>query len=262
MEFRSVFNKNRARILSDNYIVKLYFKVGEKYLPETGLNLTELYGLTEFSYEVDDEIVIKKPVTRLEPIVTLKQKGANLDFTFIREEIPENDGFGSIINLLLSQYSILFNGMGTIDKPEKTSNLGTGNYKVLGQHFYTDLKNPSDRISRFSEPLKYAGIQAECKIEVRLKNYSTSANFEGVDFYAVTLYHLSEKVSENSSFVINSFKGYACYLERAYEGNGTIPNYFGNRVYETIDDVLKGVLNPSSLDYYVRRVIRNPSNKE
>ncbi len=283
-QFHNIRDKNRYRITSDNYSVILYFEQNNKLVPSEGIDLTELYGLSEFSWESNDEIEIRKPVTRVESISFIKTAGFNLDFTFIRENDVPKDTYGDIMNLIIANYRMYLNTYSKLGIPETQQNLVSNNiYKRFGQNFYTDklakasplfgtkvdvrleaLSNnnvfvANDKVSRFNEPARHVYIPANCVIEVRIKNTNKVFDSESYDSYrfgGVTLYKPSQSVSENSSFIMNKFKGFASYLENEFVGGqkDAYANLVDNNIAETLD-ISKGV------DRFLRRTIINPNNK-
>jgi hypothetical protein len=261
-DYNKLANKNRGRITSDNYNVILYFINDTTPFPAGGIDLGELYGLTEFGWEASDELIVRKPCTRVEPMGMLKMNGFNLDFSFIREEIPDNDTKGHITNLLLAQYQMYLNSYSSTDRTVNAATVAQGTYKYLGENFYTeDGKEANDTVSRFGEPLRHLYVPLRVDIEVQIKDFSLNKvdSYDSLRFSNVLLYGPTEKVEQNSSFISNSFKGFAPHAERGKPPFKKADDFYA---FAADENIMTQLSTSKGLSNFLRRVIINPSNED
>lgn len=231
--------KNNARLTSDNVEVILISRTSESTQSE--FNLTTQYGMTAFSWNSKDEIKILKPVTRLEPIACVQQNGFDLEFSFAKEN------YDDLMQLLLFQHQAYYNG----DLFEE----GLGKAKLIGINRETtiqekpDFNNTQDSSGEYSTNTYNTPIY---DIVVNIKHFSLVSDIlraESFKFKNVTLYQPSQRIDENSGFIMESFKGFASYVD---EINSPMQgNNFDIQVESNIENYTK--INPNG--EYVRRTV-------
>lgn len=237
------YSKNRSRITSDSYDITLIFKNHNNLT----LNLTDHFGITNFEWESRDEIIVKKPITRLEPIAIVSQNGIDITFESKKENL------GDLLDLLISQQNLYY-GSGTDGRKIVAS---------LGANKRTDTSNQSlikEGTSIFSgQGRYYATPKYDLLVKIRhhsLDSSNTSV-FEQMIFKDVTFYKPYQKVSENSPSIIEGFKAFASRLVK--DENSTKK---GSTFDEIVEKSLNSEFERRSEPEKYHRIIINPDNKD
>lgn len=260
----NIQEKNKFRLTSDKYEVYLVTTLNGI---STYHSLTELYGLESFSWEARDEIKIKKPCTRIEPMAIYENEGFDLDFTFYKEN------FDNLLTLITDSYMQFYGQNIGVDSERNE-------YNIFGKPFYTyiDSKESSanEGISMFNSNVKM-GVQPLFKIEVYTKSYDikTELNEDGLlsfgefkekkdrkgfRFYNVVLYKPYEKVKSNE-FIEYGFKGYSSFMNKIRHEESNYEDEYS----KTINDITDEKVNQKrefAEQYFLKRTIKNSSNKD
>lgn len=241
--------QNKARITADNYELELISRVkvgSNSYADEEKIfYLTRDYGVTSFGWDSRDELIVKKPVTRLEPISCVEQNGFDLDFKFNKENLDD------LMQLMLRQHQHYYGTLNTDGTPNPYIGVNRTSSEVLEKGtINSDLSNTSNFVGNGNQ-----FIVPTYDLRVKIKHYIFSNNrTESILFQNVTLYKPYQKVSENSSFIEEGFKAFASTvdIEKAVAENN---NFF--------DNVIKNVdyYSSSPTGKHIRRLVLNADNQ-
>lgn len=263
-------SKNKGRISSDNYTIKL---VCQSHKDRPVFNLTELFGLTSFKWELVEEEITFTPITRLDPETIIIPKGVKMEFATKKENLDD------IMTLLITQNSLALGNNAT----KKNFGLKTTKRTPLGINLRTDPKNnqfgekDSQKLLRHvargvsifnnsnSVHYVYPTYDLVCTIKhltvMDLSDYDLQLLEEEIIFKNVKLFAPTQSVTENSSDIEETFKGVAGWVELKESDNkqSKKENRFTQIVTEMVDFQFTNN-KPESLEYLNRR-ITNPDNK-
>ena len=232
--------KNSGRLSSDNYSIVLVFK----RLDNKMLDLTEHFGITNFEWESRDEITIRNPITRIDPIAILTQNGVDFSLESKKENLDD------LMDLLLSQQNLYY-GAGADGKKPTIS---------LGANKRSNSSAIKNGVSIFNDVSSKNTVAPIYDLIIKISHYDIDGDSENktelLTFKDVIFYKPFQRVSENSSSISEGFKGFA---SRIITGGGTKDiSTFNDIVEKTF---LEEFNTEKDAEDFPRRVI-NPDNND
>lgn len=240
--------QNNARITADNYELELIsrVKVGSNVFSDTEkiIYLTRDYGVTSFSWDSRDELIVKKPCTRLEPISCVEQNGVDLDFKFNKENLDD------IMQLMIRQHQHYYGNIARDGSPNPSIGVNKTSEEIVEKGtLNSDLSNSTNFNGNGNQY-----IVPTYDLRVKIKHYIYSRNrSESILFRNVTLYKPYQRTSENSAFIEEGFKGFASTID--IENLVDEANNYYDLVTNNVD-----YYSTSKTGKHVRRLILNTSD--
>lgn len=198
----------RRRLLSDNYNAYLIPKrANGSRIDDLALNLGEL-GLKEVSWEARDEVNIFKPITRREEICIVECNGFDFDLKFGKNS-------SDLMYLWLGQHALYHGQKFGLDVEKKTFRRESEAVKLGEQlktpNFRQENIKISDVVSVWHDLIRHENLVPTYDLKINIQHFNTL--IETYYFKEFSFYKPKQNVSENSSEIEESVKGFASWVE-------------------------------------------------
>lgn len=265
MSFNDINNRQdnslkveRTRLLSDNYNAHLISGYGTKN--EISFNLSD-YGLKSIKWDARDEVVYKKPCTRLEEIAMVYLKGFDFDLTFGKNS-------SDLMKIFLDQHIAYMGGMNikqndlSIDTKNSSSKLNiqkrTETKKLGNVESKTSiLSNVSTNFETTSNYTSADYLTPRFDLKINVQHYNTKV--ESLLFRNCVFFKPSQSTSENSAEIDESIKMFASSVEQI--GNQVNSPKAEAFIHNALSLMLQKNVNENDLHSHDRKIINSDNLK-